>query len=237
MTESSPSPYIQPHSQLLYIWLSLLPVAFAWKWRLLIAVKYWWSSLPQHDVNTQKLKCFWDPGKLDFSAKWLFVDWAWLRIAVRECSFMISWGSVHFFFFISSFRESAFLIVSGEEAGQHMIMNEAMMQHLIILFIYHFLRATLVIGKYDLIVIRKRLMEGKSGRTVLLVTTCRKTLILNWSHSYFIHAWFINKLWLFWITIVLRWLMAKYPLLLTVIVQGIFQYLKWKAFLEFQLYE
>jgi hypothetical protein len=36
---------------------------------------------------------------------------------------------------------------------------------------YHFLRATLVIGKYDLIVMRKRLMEGKSGRVVLLVTT------------------------------------------------------------------
>jgi hypothetical protein len=39
-----------------------------------------------------------------------------------------------FFFFISSFRGPTFLIVSGEEAGQHLIMNDVLMQHLIVLF-------------------------------------------------------------------------------------------------------
>jgi hypothetical protein len=66
------------------------------------------------------------------------------RMAVCRMSMFESWCEtviIHdkmrfysFFFFISSFEGSTFLIVSGEEAGQHLIMKEALMQHLIVLF-------------------------------------------------------------------------------------------------------
>jgi hypothetical protein len=76
-----------------------------------------------------------------------------------------------------------------------MIVNEALMEHLIIFLMYHIIWATLVIGKYDLIIIGLRLMEWMSGKVFfLVVTTCMnfhgRTLILNC----FVHVGFVNKI-------------------------------------------
>jgi len=94
--------------------------------------------------------------------------------------------------------ENPHLIVSEEAAVQHVIMNEALMVHLIVLFNFHFVWATLVIGKYGLIIIGIRLLERER---VWLSYWSLHTWFFTDSQlksSLFLHIWFACKICLLW---------------------------------------